>query len=84
MEQTFYTLACMMNSSITGLPTEAELGGSIPKAELGGSNKMRWTVNLGGQGRLTEKFTYTHAQGRTEFRFSRYGIKWGLQDNLYK
>lgn len=75
MEQTFYTLACMMNSSITGLPTEADLGG--PK-------KMRWTVNLGGQGRLIEKFTYTHAQGRTEFRFSRYGIKWGLQDNLYK
>lgn len=75
MEQTFYTLACIMNFSISELPTEAELGGP---------NKMRWTVNLAQQGRLIEKFTFTHAQGQTEFRFSRYGIMWGLQDNLYK
>jgi len=75
MEQTFYTLACLMNSSISTLPTEAELGGP---------GKMRWTPNLAEKGRLIEKFTYRHSRGSTEFRYSRYGIQWGLNDNLYK
>ena len=75
MEQTFYTLACLINSSINELPTDAELGGP---------DKMRWTLNLAEQGRLIEKFTYIHSRGKTEFRYSRYGLSWGLQDNLYK
>ena len=69
MEQTFYTLACIINSTISTLPTNAEL---VKR------------VNLAESGRLIEKFTYKHYWGSTEFRYSRYGIKWGLQDNLYK
>ena len=70
MEQTFYTLACLMNSSINELPTDAEL--------------LKRKGNLAKQGRLIEKFTFIHARGSTEFRYSRFGIQWGLQDNLYK
>jgi len=70
MEQTFYTLACLMNSSINELPTDAKL--------------LKRKGNLAKQGRLIEKFTFVHARGSTEFRYSRFGIQWGLQDNLYK
>ena len=70
VEQTFYTLACLMNSSINELPTNAEL--------------LKRKGNLAKQGRLIEKFTFIHALGSTEFRYSRFGIQWGLNDNLYK
>ena len=74
MEQTFYTLACMMNLSVT-----------MPHPdELGGEDKMQWTVGLGEQDRMIERFAHSHAQGQTEFRYSRYGLSWGMQDNLYK
>lgn len=72
MEQQFYTLACMMNTSVT-----------VPKdSDLGGPKKMRWTAGLGFNG--IEKFTYSHARGSTEFIYSRFGRSWGLDSNLFK
>lgn len=70
MEQVFYTLACMMNSSVT-VPHPNEKG-------------VHDKVGLAEQGNLMERFIYSHANGKTEFMYSRFGLLWHKQDNLYK
>ena len=69
MAQTFYTLGCMMNSSIE------EWNGT----RIG---EILWRTGLGYNG--PEQFTYTHSFGSTKFMFSRFGKSWGLDKNLYE
>jgi hypothetical protein len=71
MAQTFYTLGCMMNSSI------AEWNGT----RIG---EIIWATGLGYNG--PEQFTYTHSDGLggTKFMYSRFGKSWGLDKNLYE
>ena len=87
MEQQFYTLACMLNSSVDNLnPSD------WPK-------KMEWITGLHSgmaraEGRYNESsreiFTFRHPEGgettttTTTVMYSRFGRKWGLTDNLYK
>jgi hypothetical protein len=69
MAQTFYTLGCMMNSSM-----EEWNGTRI--------SEILSATGLGYNG--PEQFTYTHSLGSTKFMYSRFGKVWGLDKNLYE
>ena len=69
MAQTFYTLGCMMNSSIE------EWNGT----RIG---ETMWKTGLGYNG--PEQFTHKHSLGSTKFMYSRFGKQWRLDKNLYE
>ncbi|KAL7540504.1 hypothetical protein ACHAWF_006699 [Thalassiosira exigua] len=73
MKQAFYTLACMLNSSVA-LPWAMAGGGGLGKA--------RQKTGLGYDG--IEKFAYRHAGGSTRFIYSRFGALWDTDANFYK
>lgn len=70
LAQTFYTLACMLNSTIE---------------QWNGNNTISnivWKVGLGMD--TPEQFEYRHASGTTKFIYSRFGQSWGLDANLFE
>jgi len=80
MTQEFYTLACMLNSTVDfqkwgsqwNSQFQSGLHSGIAQAERG------YKYNS------TEQFTYYHARGATRVLYSRFGPSWGMDDNLYK
>ena len=68
MAQNFYTLACILNSSI---------------ATWNGT-RIQEKVFATGLGLSTqEQFEYKHALGTTKVVYSRFGERWGMDANLY-
>jgi hypothetical protein len=69
MAQMFYTLGCLMNSSIE----------AWDKSKI---SSGLWRTGLGFA--TPEQFVYNHSSGSTRFIYSRFGERWKLDDNLFK
>ena len=79
MMQQFYTLACMINSTV-----DVDMSSLL----LAWPRKMDRQVGLwsGANPNYSgvERFTFLHPRGKTQVLYSRFGRKWGLDANLYK
>lgn len=75
MGQMFHTLACMLDSSVT-------------IRELEGPGKKQQSIRFTEEGieiPPIKAFTYSHAHGTTQFKYSRAGIRFRIgQKTLYK